>query len=306
MFLFWILQRSLRTSLDPRDQISLQRTVLTQKQIIQAVSWSQMFRVPASSCWILHRTEDASVSCRFVKQPWCTFFFLLFGAGITSFYSRCLHGVQLQRMLFFIILDGVMDCCCSGPVTPTDDKHRNYTSVVQGGKQVGDIDLPWADAAQDASLSPCILPGGFCWSVNATSFPPSCEGWRHEEGRRVRLLKQLLHHNGSALTASSGNLPVFASVNTSVLLNKLNPVSFQTACSIWAKESPAALNRSTVCVVALPQGTAEELMRCQQRCHVFIHSVFPKKKKKSNSFTEEMMYYTKKNLVSGGLTPTPS
>lgn len=35
----------------------------------------------------------------------------------------------------------------------------------------------------------------------------------------------------------------------------------------------AALNWSIIPVFPLPPGTAYELMRCQQRCHVFIHSI---------------------------------
>lgn len=40
----------------------------------------------------------------------------------------------------------------------------------------------------------------------------------------------------------------------------------------------AILNRNLISVLRLPLGTAYELMRCQKRCHVFIHSISPKEK----------------------------
>ncbi len=44
------------------------------------------------------------------------------------------------------------------------------------------------------------------------------------------------------------------------------------------RESAAVLNWSIIPVLPLPPGTAYELMRRQQRCHVFIHSISPKEK----------------------------
>ena len=45
------------------------------------------------------------------------------------------------------------------------------------------------------------------------------------------------------------------------------------------REIAAVLNCNIIPALPLPQGTAYELMRCQQRCHVFIHSISPKEKK---------------------------
>lgn len=58
----------------------------------------------------------------------------------------------------------------------------------------------------------------------------------------------------------------------------ITPYCFVTP--MLTRETAAVLNCNIIPVLPLPRGTAYELMRCQQRCHVFIHSISPKEKKK--------------------------
>lgn len=61
------------------------------------------------------------------------------------------------------------------------------------------------------------------------------------------------------------------------------------------RETAALLKQTIIPVLSLPQGTAYELIRCQQRCHIFIHSIFPLEKTKA---MEEMI--ERMNLVCVG------
>lgn len=49
------------------------------------------------------------------------------------------------------------------------------------------------------------------------------------------------------------------------------------------REFAAVLKWNIIPVLPLPRGTAYELMRCRQRCHVFIHSISPEQKKKQHN-----------------------
>lgn len=186
---------------------------------------------------------------------------------------------------------------------------------------------------------PCILPGSFCWSVNATSSTPRClwelspreenieeerKGRRwctlsfflspsplrrkldvgtHHNLLRVKSLfpfevlelnmKQLQRQEQASCWYSKGFTILLMSDGTRA---SSADIHFGFICWAWHTQTlitsycfvtpmltrgiAAVLNCNIIPALPLPRGTAYELMRCQQRCHVFIHSISPKEKKK--------------------------
>lgn len=205
---------------------------------------------------------------------------------------------------------------------------------------------------------PCIRPGSFCWSVNATTSTPCClrelsprvENGEEERRKKTRPFQSLFLSTsvlkkeldvGSPLpgicceTNPSPHFKSWSSAwNGSSGRNKqavscpkasafhwyqrdMDTLSFfqhgraqpliTRCCSVTpvlTREIAAVLNWNIIPVLPVPPGTAYELMRCQQRCHVFIHSISPKEKK---TYKEELVQHSAMNLVclwgldSGGL-----